>query len=530
MKQTTPKKRIRFFNTTGPCYPDYHYMLPPEERLQGAQLHRFVRDNLYWVLHAPRQTGKTTFLRSWANELNAAGECAACYVSVKDARAFVNASEAIPVICTGIREYARGAKLPVPKMPQGEPQTWLRLILAEWARLVVPKPLVVLFDEVDSLTSETLLTFLGVLRGGFPGRGIGEFPTSIALVGMRDLRDYIIKLKNGGEPNPGSPFNIKEKSSFISNFTKKDIARLFAQRTDETGQQITDEALDYVWEQTFGQPWLVNSFFKRATIEILDEESTDTVTLEHMRTARKTLLTDRETHLDALKSRLSEPRVKRIIQAILTGDTGDFGREDDDVQYAMDLGLVRWSPEENFTISNPLYAEVLTRKLNSRFHDNLPPASEFRWQRKDGSLDMNSLLREFQKFWRENEDVLEEHTSYTEAFPHLLLLAFLQRITNGEGRIEREYATGRKRMDLAIEYRGEWNIIEIKLLRDRQTLAKVRSDGLKQVLAYSERFSLPKTHPPCYLVIFDRRSAKKRPSWKKRLFWEKLPKVTVVGC
>jgi hypothetical protein len=49
------KRKLRFFNTTGPCNPDDHYMLPPEDRLVGAQLHRYIRDELYWVLHAPRQ-------------------------------------------------------------------------------------------------------------------------------------------------------------------------------------------------------------------------------------------------------------------------------------------------------------------------------------------------------------------------------------------------------------------------------------------------------------------------------------------
>ncbi len=77
------KRDIRFFNTTGPCNPDMHYMLPPEERLVGAQLHRYISDQLYWVLHAPRQTGKTTFLQSWTREINSGGEEVACYVNLK---------------------------------------------------------------------------------------------------------------------------------------------------------------------------------------------------------------------------------------------------------------------------------------------------------------------------------------------------------------------------------------------------------------------------------------------------------------
>ena len=72
-----------FFNTTGPCNPDRHYMLAPEERLVSAQLHRYINDELYWVLHAPRQVGKTTFLQSWMREINEGGEAVACYVSVE---------------------------------------------------------------------------------------------------------------------------------------------------------------------------------------------------------------------------------------------------------------------------------------------------------------------------------------------------------------------------------------------------------------------------------------------------------------
>jgi hypothetical protein len=81
-------------------------------------------------------------------------------------------------------------------------------------------------------------------------------------------------------------------------------------------------------------------------------------------------------------------------------------------------------------------------------------------------------------------------------------MAFLQRVANGEGRIEREYAAGRGRMDLAIEYKGEWNIIEIKLLRKNKTFEGVKEEGIKQILQYRERID---PTAPCYLVIFDRR-------------------------
>jgi hypothetical protein len=158
------------------------------------------------------------------------------------------------------------------------------------------------------------------------------------------------------------------------------------------------------------------------------------------------------------------------------------------------------------------------------------PQPEWKWEREDGTLDMDALLREFQFFWRTNSETWEGMMNYPEAFPHLLLQAFLQRVTNGEGRIEREYAAGRGRMDLAVEYHGGWDIIEIKLLRSGKSLEGLVEEGKKQTLRYRDSFS-PSTGgklPSCYLLIFDRRPEKG--TWEERLFWLKDGDVTVVGC
>jgi hypothetical protein len=239
-------------------------------------LNRYVGDKLYWVLHAPRQTGKTTFLLSWMKDINTSGSALACYVSVERCQGISEPEKSMPVICDAIRAWAERNKtmlpnLPVPQAGQVEPQSLLSDILSNWASLAAPKPLVVLFDEVDVLQGETMVSFLRQLRDGFPARGVGSFPVSIALVGMRDLKDYITAAKGGVAPNPGSPFNIKADSATIGNFSQDNTARLFAQRTADTGQKITDEALDYVWEQSQGQPWIVNNLFMRATMRVLDE-------------------------------------------------------------------------------------------------------------------------------------------------------------------------------------------------------------------------------------------------------------------
>ena len=504
------KKILHFFNTTGPCNPEKHYMLSPEERLVGAQLSEYIRNELYWVLHAPRQTGKTTFLRTWARDINSSGEQVACYVSVERCQGMDDHKDAIPTICTAIRSAAKINNFPIPETFD-EPGSALNSILIDWARKVAPKPLIVLFDEVDVLTGNTMISFLRQLRDGFASRGIGIFPTSISLVGMRDLKDYITASKDGVAPNPGSPFNIKEDSARLANFTENDVARLFALRTDETGQQITPEALKYVFEQSGGQPWIVNSLFKRATRRILVETSTETVTKDHIYEAREQMIGARETHLDTLAYRLEDPRVRRVIEGLITGSNDPSFYEPEAVRICVDLGLV--TENGALKISNPIYREIIAREI-TYIQQRVMAEPEFKWQNDDGSLDINTLMIEFQDFWRINSEFLGTRTEYTEAFPHIILMAYLQRLLNGGGHLEREYAAGTGRLDLAVLFNKQWYLIEIKTIRDHDVVETVRRKGLEQVRRYRERFTNVKA---TILTIFDRREKSKDLSWDEKI-------------
>jgi hypothetical protein len=344
---------------------------------------------------------------------------------------------------------------------------------------------------------------------------------------MRDLKDYITMAKGGVPVNPGSPFNIKEDSSVITNFTQGSVKRLFAQRTEETGQEITEEALAYVWEQSRGQPWIVNSLFKRATMRVLDENSRETVTIDHIREARYQMITARETHLDALAYRLGDPGVRQILETIITGKFDlSLGNGNPAVDQALDLGLVRYDRDEGYKIANPVYEEIITRFLNSAYYAVLPPPSSWKWEKEDGTLDMDNLLGEFVKFWRRHSQVLEASPGFTEAFPHLLLTAFLQRVTNGGGYVSREAAAGRGRMDLAVEYRGKVDIVEIKLIYPYDSPKTVKEEGMEQIKTYRDRVD---AGAAAYLLLFDRRENVGEMSWEERLQWYTEDGITVVG-
>ena len=514
---------MRFFNTTGPCFPERHYMLPPEERLVGAQLHRYVRDQLYWTLHAPRQTGKTTFLMSWARELNASRNFAACCVSVERCQGIAEAARAMPEIKEAVFKWARYFGFPEPTPRAESPSSLLSSVMETFAQMVAPKPLVVFFDEVDVLEGETLISFLRQLRDGFAGRGVGAFPVSIVLTGMRDLKGYITQAKDGVRVNPGSPFNIKEDSASIDNFSKDNIVHLFAQRTEETGQQIAPEALEYVWKQSHGQPWIVNNLFKRATMRVLDENDFATVQLAHVQAARDQMVEARETHLDALEYRLDDPAIRRVIATFINGEPDASLLDTEGFRLAQDLGLVA-RINNAWTVANPIYREVLARKLTYAAQETI--YGEFRWQAPDGSLDMDSLLLEFQKFWRRNSEIWEQKSDYTEVFPQLLLMAFLQRLLNGGGHIDREYALGRGRLDLLVEYRGAEFLLELKIMRDYDSPAVLLEESLEQTRRYRDGIDAT---IPAYLLIFDRRSDGKKAPWDERLTWCEIDGITVVG-
>jgi hypothetical protein len=524
----------RFFNTTGPCNPEDHYMLPPERRLVGAQLSRYIESKLYWVLHAPRQTGKTTFLQSWMRRLNRSGEVVACYVSVERSQGLFDIERAMPAICEAIRRAAASFldESLVPPMPETQPASALDQILHTWAVLTAPKPLVVLFDEVDVLQDQALVSFLRQLRGGFADRGIGRFPVSVALVGMRDLRDYLMKSKDGVPLNPGSPFNIKQDSVSLANFSLTDVHELVAQHSTETGQIFSDEAMDRVWELGRGQPWITNAILQKCIWTLCP--AGESVGIDQVEEARELLILERAVHLDSLAERLRDPRVKRVVQSIMVGEPDPTLAEGDDFRLTLDLGLVtveRGTPQ----IANPLYREIIARVLSQGMQAAIPEP-EFRWLTPDGKLDLEALLVEFQRFWRRHADIWEVKSDYTEAFPHLLLMAFLQRVVNGGGRIEREYAAGRGRMDLAVFYGGFWSIIEIKLVRAGDSYETTVEEGLSQIDRYRDHID---SAAPACLVVFDRTASGRAKPWSERLTRQVFPAplsdnpdrvVSVFGC
>jgi len=496
---------MRFFNTTGPCDPRQHYTLPPERRL--PDLDRLIGRGAYFVVHAPRQTGKTTTMQALATRLTEGGTYTAIHISCETASVFpgdVFSSE--QAIGQAFHRVARHTleepHRPPPETPS-KPGTWLQAQLTNWTQ-TCPRPLVLLFDEIDALEGEVLRSVLRQLRDGYNGRTRVPFPHSVILCGVRDVRDYKIA-SGGGLPRAGSasPFNIKAKSLRMANFTEAELRELYGQHTTETGQPFTEAALAQAWTLTRGQPWLVNALAS----EIVDEMGVEPpmpITADHLQAARERLILARATHIDSLAKVLHDDRIRRVIEPILVGSTMAADVLDDDLMYARDLGLVVTDP--TVRIANPLYAEVIPRALTHVLQANIN--HDIAWyQRPDGSLDMTALLEAFQEFFARHSESWQQSFSYHEAGPHLILMAWLQRLVNGKGRITREFAIGSGRADLVIHWKGRRYVLELKIRRDTLTVG----EGVEQLSAYLDRLG----EEEGWLIVFDPRDTL---TWDEKLY------------
>ena len=224
--------------------------------------------------------------------------------------------------------------------------------------------------------------------------------------------------------------------------------------------------------------------------------------------AQEELILERVVHLDQLADKLREDRVRRVIEPLLSG-TSDYDFHDQDYEYVRDLGLV--AADEPLRMANPIYAEVVPRQLT--FVTQLGLQEKVEWYVNDrGGLQVAALLEAFRDFFRQHSEHWLGRYDYKEAGPQLLLQAFLQRVVNGGGRIEREYGLGRRRTDLLIVWPRadgvQRFVIECKILRD--SLETTIRKGVAQTSDYMDKCAADEGH----LVIFDRSGRR----WQEKVF------------
>ncbi|MGE5343789.1 MAG: ATP-binding protein [Candidatus Omnitrophota bacterium] len=484
-------------------------MVDPLKRLKRVE--RLIDQKLYFTLHAPRQTGKTTYLYALAKKLNTEGKYIALVVSLEQAGfKSITPEEANLLLNASIYQEAL-ENLPEeyrPENPQKIKFLNVNQYLKSWCANQ-QKPIILFLDEIDSLMDDVLVSILRQLRSGYPSRP-KHFPSSLALVGLRDVREYKIKVRDECESaGKGSPFNIKSDSLLMSNFEKEEVFELLEQHTQDTGQGFPDDVKEEIFRLSNGQPWLVNALAKQIVEMALDHDYSKPITIDILTQAKNELIQRRDTHLDSLIEKLKEERVKKIVQAIINGDNLTFDTLNDDILYVRDLGIV--SQTDPLKFANPVYAEIIPRVMAYSIQVSLPVEIETRFFfNENNEIDMKKVLEAFQEFYRENAEFWLDRYEFKESANHLLLMAFLQRIVNSGGEITREMALGNGRIDILVNYHHQRVALELKIKRGSQSIEKAK----KQLSDYLDKLGLKEG----YLVIFDPADIE----WEKKIYMNEI--------
>ncbi|WP_207679794.1 ATP-binding protein [Desulfonema magnum] len=475
----------KFFNTTGPCRPEIHYMADPLSRL--PMVRELIEDQHYFVLHGPRRTGKTTYLYALMNQLSQEGKYSALTVNIQPAASVQNPTRAMimvaDAICNKARRHLPEKEWPEPvenldqdMLARGQLQRYLNL----WAEKN-PKPVVLFIDEADSLPDELFLALLRQLRAGFEDRPHG-FPHSVALAGLRLGINALL--------------NIKTPSLLLDAFTLSETDALLNQHTAETGQIFTREAINEIFRLTRGQPWLTNTLVRETITEILKNDFTKEITPAHVARARKALVRERKTHLDNLIGKLKESPVKNVTEALISGEFLQSDRLED-LTYLQDFGLV--TRELPIKFANPIYTEIIPEALSYCWKVSF--SQELVYEKKyikNGLLDIDSLISAFQEFYRHHSEIWLERFEFCEIGRQLLFIAFLQRIVGTEAMFEYEMELGSRHLSLLLEFASERFAMELKLQRNRYS----EDEGLKEIVRYLNRIGMDQG----YLILFETNS------------------------
>ncbi|MDR3303022.1 MAG: hypothetical protein LBS86_01275 [Treponema sp.] len=505
----------RYFNVTGPCVSDKHYMVDTSEKINQIKI--MVDRGDYFTINRARQYGKTTTLNLLRRRLFDEYICAPfSFGSVGDA-----SFETETAFCaTFMRRIQNALRLSSMAQDADYIASWVDTAVTDIDRLGVHitkqcegKKIVLMIDEVDASSNyRVYIRFLAMLRDKYLARADGNDFTfhSVILAGVYDIKNIKLKMISAGVYNPqvkegtvyNSPWNIAANFKVDMSFNTADISTMLAEyKSDHEISMDIPLISQKIYDYTSGYPFLVSRICK-----LIDEDFDKDWTLAGVEKAVHILLREQNTLFDDMfkNFEIYEELYAYMYELLVVGEKKDYSAHDPVVNWALMFGFVSLR-NEKVAVHNRIFEIVIIRYFVSKDAHDTDKKSISRVLKYDvvrnGRFDMELCLRKFAEHYRRlfNEDDID----FLERHGKMLFLSYIAPLINGEGFYHVEsQLSDRRRMDIVIDFDHEQFIIELKLWYGEAE----HEAGYEQLAGYLRSVKAERG----YLVTFDLRKPQNR--------------------
>ncbi len=496
---STYTKPKRFFEDSGVVDPasSYHVALENVANTRGQDMRTMVDLGRYFSIFAPRQSGKTTFFRDFCRTLSKNPTYIPILLSFQYMKNF-SGEEFYGRIQGNLSEQLAG-RLEAVGCPEKEsvkgflasPMLATHMGLYDFFkslnRLIQNKKIVIFIDEFDGIPRSELEDFLNTLRElyqEYKGRR-DKALYAVGLVGIRNITKLVV----GGV----SPFNIADQVKLPS-FSLQNIRDLYGQYTVETHQPFSAGAVERVFRETEGQPWLVNRLGTILTVDICPI-TTKVITEKDVEKGVERLLYEDNNHFDNITEKAKQFR-EAFVDVVFDGVRYIPG--DEAQSLLLTHGLIR-TEGERVLVANAIYRKRYTKTFFSEAGVAADTTLKG-YYTSDGFLNMTSILLDFEDYIMQ----IGVNAFYSPGKPYektgqFLLTAWLyQFVEAGRGDLRYEVPSGLGRMDLLLTYRGRKYIIETKI--NRSNAERTIEKAVEQVVG---KYLTTEKADEGYIVIFD---------------------------
>jgi len=493
------RKPERIFEDSGTVDPkmSYHIELENVFNTKKQDIKTMVDMGRYFSIFAPRQSGKTTFFEDFCHNLKKDTTYIPILLSFQDYKEldkitfygliqeeiYEQLLERLEEVDCKKVEAVRGL-LNIHHITN---HISLRKFFEKSNKVIPPKRIIIFIDEFDGIPMGELENFLTSIRELYQKykKRTNKALYSVGLVGIRNITKLIV----GGI----SPFNIADQVK-LPPFTLKNVRDLYAQYTEETNQPFTEEAVKKVFDETSGQPWLVNRLGTILTVDI-KPETTEPITAEDVEKAVEILLYEENSHFDNITEKAKQYK-ETFINIVFDGV--EYIPGDEEQSLLLTHGLIK-AEGKNIRVSNPVYKKRFTKTF-FRESGAIVDVSVRDYFKPDGLLNMKAILSDFEEYIiRIGVNAFYKSQKPYEKTGQFLLTAWLyQFVEGGKGELRYEVPTGLGRMDILLIHRGRKYIIETKI--NRSNIDKTIDKAVEQICG---KYLLTEKAEEGYVVVFD---------------------------